>query len=319
MAHFIYALPIFNLPAISNRQSVARHLYNYNKLLELPVKNHKRGALLTQRHWKKRALLRIIQYKTIEHEELLYNREGNQMDLSIVIPAFEESKKIGADIKAASAFLEGNHLTGEIIIVDDGSGDETSETARKAAVSTPTGISLKVIRSQHRGKGYAVRTGIRQTTGEYVMFADSGCCVPYGDVLRGLDMLKSTECEIVHGSRKLRESRIQKPRGWYRRICSRIFHWFVIYVMKIPRELTDTQCGFKIYRGDIGRKLYSRCISDGFMFDVEAILRARKEGYGIKEFPIEWTCDRDSRLSPAGSLCGVLRELMAIKRALAKK
>jgi len=229
MAHFIYALPIFNLPAISNRQSVARHLYNYNKLLELPVKNHKRGALLTQRHWKKRALLRIIQYKTIEHEELLYNREGN------------------------------------------------------------------------------------------VMFADSGCCVPYGDVLRGLDMLKSTECEIVHGSRKLRESRIQKPRGWYRRICSRIFHWFVIYVMKIPRELTDTQCGFKIYRGDIGRKLYSRCISDGFMFDVEAILRARKEGYGIKEFPIEWTCDRDSRLSPAGSLCGVLRELMAIKRALAKK
>ena len=241
------------------------------------------------------------------------------MDLSIVIPAFKESKKIGADIKAASALLESKHFTGEIIVVDDGSDDGTSEAAKKAGGSLPTGISLKVIGYEHhRGKGYAVRTGIKETSGGYVMFVDSGRCVPYGNLLRGLDMLKSGQCDIVHGSRKLRESRIQKPQGWYRQICSRIFHWFVIYVMKIPRTMTDTQCGFKIYRGDIGRKLYSQCISDGFIFDVEVILRARKEGYGIKEFPIEWTCDRDSRLSPARNLWRVLIELIRLRRTKRK-
>jgi len=89
--------------------------------------------------------------------------------------------------------------------------------------------------------------------------------------------------------------------------------------MKISAEFTDTQCGFKIYRGDTARRLYSQCISDGFMFDVEIIMRAKKQGYRIKEFPIEWTCDSDSRLSPTRSLWRILSELITIKRTLAKK
>jgi dolichyl-phosphate beta-glucosyltransferase len=239
------------------------------------------------------------------------------MDLSVVIPAFEESKKIGGDVEAASEFLEDNHLTGEIIVVDDGSKDGTSGAAEKAVEPLPAGISLKVIRlEQHRGKGYAVRSGMKETNGEYVMFADSGCCVPYGNILRGLSMLKSGACDMVHGSRKLQESRIRKPQGWYRQICSKVFHWFVVFVMKIASELTDTQCGFKIYGGDVARKLYSQCISDGFMFDVEIILRAQEQGYRIKEFPIEWTCDRDSRLSPARSIWRVLGELITIRKAI---
>jgi len=240
------------------------------------------------------------------------------MDLSIVIPAFEESKKIGADIEAAAMFLESNHLAGEIIVVDDGSGDNTAEAAKN--IEIPPTIPLKVVRlHHHRGKGYAIRTGIKETGGEYVMFADSGCCVPYGNVLDGLKFLKSGACDIAHGSRKLRESKIIKPQGWYRRICSAIFHWFIIHGMKISAEFTDTQCGFKIYRGDTARRLYSQCISDGFMFDVEIIMRAQKQGYQIKEFPIEWTCDSDSRLSPTRSLWRVLSELITIKRTLAKK
>jgi len=239
------------------------------------------------------------------------------MDLSIVIPVFDESKKIAADIEAASAFLESNHIAGEIIVVDDGSEDGTSKAAKNAGASLPTGISLKVIRlQQHRGKGCAVRTGIKETSGEYVMFADSGCCVPYANVLQGLEMLKSGTCDIAHGSRKLRESKIQKPQSWHRRICAKIFHWLVIYGMKIPAELSDTQCGFKIYKGDIARKLYSRCITDGFMFDVEIILRARNQGCRITEFAIDWTCDRDSRLSPARSFWTVLRELLTIRKAI---
>lgn len=240
------------------------------------------------------------------------------MDLSIVIPAFEESKKISRDVEAASTFLESNHLAGEIIVVDDGSGDGTAEAAEN--IEVPSGTALKVVRlPHHTGKGYAIRTGIKQTSGEYVMFADSGCCVPYENVLDGLKLLKSGACDIAHGSRKMPGCNIQKAQSWYRRVCARIFHWFVIYAMKIPAEFTDTQCGFKIYRGEVGRTLYRQCVTYGFMFDVEIIIRALKQGCRIKEFPIEWTCDRDSRLSPTRSLWRVFSELTTIKRVLSKK
>jgi hypothetical protein len=89
--------------------------------------------------------------------------------------------------------------------------------------------------------------------------------------------------------------------------------------MKVSSELTDTQCGFKIYRGDVARDLYGQCITDGFMFDLEIIMRAQKRGCRIKEFPIEWTCDRDSRLSPTRSLWRVLQELITIKRMPAEE
>jgi len=240
------------------------------------------------------------------------------MDLSIVIPALNESKKIAGDVEAAATFLEKNHFTAEIIVVDDGSDDNTAETAKNAKISSK--VTLKVIRyEQHRGKGYAVRTAIMQTHGEYVMFADSGCCVPYENVLRGLELLKSGACDIAHGSRKIKESHIEKAQSLYRRICARIFHWFVIYYMKIPAELTDTQCGFKIYKGDVARKFYGECATDGFGFDIEIIMRAQKKGYRIKEFPIAWTCDRDSRLSPTRSFWSILLELITIKQIITKK
>ena len=238
------------------------------------------------------------------------------MDLSIIIPVFEESKKITRDIEAASAFLMSNRLKGEIIIVDDGSSDNTSQVAE--TVEVPTEIDLRVLHNDHRGKGFAIRTGIKVCRGKHVMFADSGNCVPYQNVLTGLNLIKNGACDIAHGSRKLRESKIYMPQAWYRRIYSTIFRWFIIAIMKIPSEFTDTQCGFKIYRGDLARKLYNDCITDGFMFDIEIILRARKQKFRIKEFPVEWTADRDSRLLRNLSLKQMYNELTMIKRAISK-
>jgi len=140
--------------------------------------------------------------------------------------------------------------------------------------------------------------------------------VPYEDTLRGLQLLKSDACDIAHGSRKMRECHIEKTQSLYRRICSKIFHFFVIHDMKIPAEFTDTQCGFKMYKGDVARHLYGEAITDGFTFDIEIIMRAQQEGYRIKEFPIDWTCDRDSRLSPTRSSWHVLSELLRIRRTL---
>jgi dolichyl-phosphate beta-glucosyltransferase len=240
------------------------------------------------------------------------------MYLSIVIPAYNEAKKIAQDITSAARFLQKNSLSGEIIIVDDGSRDNTNKAAENTPVPSP--IALEVLRIDHnRGKGYAVRKGIKKSQGRYVMFADSGCCIPYEETLRGLDMIQKDICDIAHASRKMQGTHILKKQSLYRRLCSKLFHWFIVYDFRSLTTLTDTQCGFKIYKGDIARNLYNSCITDGFMFDVEIVIRAIKQGYRIKEFPVDWTCDRDSRLSPLRTSWHVLSELIRIKRTIARE
>ncbi|MGA2323893.1 MAG: glycosyltransferase [Sedimentisphaerales bacterium] len=238
------------------------------------------------------------------------------MKLSIVIPTFNECGKIGGDVESACEFLQENSFEGEIIVVDDGSSDTTVDETKKAGEKYRNRVNVKVIRNQqHNGKGYVVRSGIMQATGDYVMFADSGSCVPFDNTLRGLELLKADKCDIAHGSRRLAKAHLIKDQGLYRHICSAIFHWFVIHIMKIPVELTDTQCGFKIYRGEVARLLYGQCITDGFMFDIEIIRRAINQHYRIAEFPIDWTCDPDSRLSPTRSFWRILSELLKIRKA----
>lgn len=238
------------------------------------------------------------------------------MDLSIVIPAFEEGHKIARDVIAAAAFLETNRLRGEIIVVDDGSGDNTAQAAGSAPV--PLGVERRVIRCpSHRGKGHGVRCGMTQTTGQYTMFADCGVCIPYDNARVGLDMLQNGVCDIAHGSRRHLQSAILRDQPWHRRLLSRTFKWTVRTMLGVPRQFTDTQCGFKLYRGDVARELYGQCITDGFMFDIEIILRAVKKGYRIGEFPVQWACDRDSRLSVTRTPWPVLAELRALRRAMA--
>lgn len=237
------------------------------------------------------------------------------MDFSIIIPAYEESAKIAIDVKMAAEFLAGNDFKGEIIVVDDCSSDNTARIAEK--VQVPSDVTLKVLRYEpHRGKGYAVRTGIAASTGEYVMFADSGCCVPFGNSLLGIELLKDGTADIANASRKHFASDILEDQPFHRRVCSNIIRRIIKILLGIPRGITDTQCGFKVYKGDIARELYAECISDGFMFDVEIILRAHKKGYRIAEFPIEWSCDPDSRLSVVRTPLPVLSEMWAIKRAI---
>lgn len=237
------------------------------------------------------------------------------MGLSIVIPAFREAKKIGRDVEAAGAFLARTGMIGEIIVVDDGSPDDTAAQAR--VVQVPPGVYRKIIRyERNRGKGYALRTGMRETRGRYVMFADSGLCILFDYALRGLELLEGGQCELAHGTRRSAESDIRKGQPLYRRMGSRVFRR-AIGLMGIPHEITDSQCGFKVYRGDVARELYGECITDGFMFDVEVILRARKKGYRVAEFPVRWYSDPDTRLKPIATAFGMVRELWAIRKALA--
>jgi dolichyl-phosphate beta-glucosyltransferase len=237
------------------------------------------------------------------------------MDLSVVIPVFNEARKIRRDIMAASRFLSGQGMTGEIIVVDDGSGDRTAQIARETVVDE--GVLLRITGyKEHQGKGKAVRTGIMAAGSDVIMFIDSGSCVPFENINRGLALLKSGTCELAHGSRFLTESLITRPRKPHRVMVSYLFRRYVRLISRVNGDLTDTQCGLKIYPGDIAHELYAACSADGFLFDIEVILRARLKGYRIREFPIEWTSDPDSRLSLCRTFLNILPEMRGIRKAL---
>ena len=237
------------------------------------------------------------------------------MELSIIIPTYDEARKIGRDIRAAADFLATRTGGGEIIVADDGSGDNTAKVARETPI--PAGITLSILESaEHRGKGHALRSGMAASLGTYVMFADSGLTTPYENALRGLDLIRSGHCELAHGSRKLPESIIRIPQHRDRKISSSLFRLALRLLLPVPGDLTDTQCGFKVYRGDAARMLSRECIADGFLFDVEMILRAKRHGFRAREFPIEWSCDRDSRLTFRRNSWSILQEIFAVRRAL---
>jgi len=237
------------------------------------------------------------------------------MDLSIVIPAYNEAEKIARDVEAAAEFLAREGLTGEIIVVDDGSEDETARIAEE--VPLPEGVERRVIRyTPNRGKGCAVRTGMVESRGDLAMFADVGLCVPFENALRGIEPIRSGRCQIAHGSRRLPQSVLLRKQKPLRRLLSWLFRKLVGLWLGIPGGLTDTQCGFKVYRGDVARELYGACRTDGFMFDIEVLLRALQKGYRVIEFPIEWCCDYDSRVHPIHHGPGALAELREIRRRL---
>jgi glycosyltransferase involved in cell wall biosynthesis len=233
------------------------------------------------------------------------------MDLSIVIPVFNEQRKIERDLAAASGFLARRRLSGEIIVSDDGSADGTADAAEE--FGRAEGGPVVVLRNPHRGKGAAVRAGMTASTGAIALFLDSGLCVPYEDLDAGLAMIRSGECDIAHGSRRHAASRILRPQARSRRAASRAFRWAAAAFLGIPRNLTDTQVGCKIYRGAVARELYGACRTEGFAFDLEIILRAKAAGHAIGEFPIRWTSDPDSRLSFSRTPWGLIRDMWRLK------
>jgi dolichyl-phosphate beta-glucosyltransferase len=235
------------------------------------------------------------------------------MDISIIIPAFEESVKIVADIIHADDFINENRLTGEIIIVDDGSRDATSETALELKEKLRN--RLTVLRNdKNLGKGNAVKKGVLNSEGDLVLYHDAGSTVPLHNALAGIELLRNGNYDIAIGSRKLPESKIVKGQELDRKVVSKIFGFITGIFFGPVGKFSDTQCGFKIYKGDIARELYASLEVNGFMFEIEILLRALKKRYRVTEFPVEWRCDRDSRISLLKSPWKVFSDLLKIRK-----
>jgi dolichyl-phosphate beta-glucosyltransferase len=240
------------------------------------------------------------------------------VDISIVIPAFNEEKKIAHDVEIAAVFIDEESVPGEVIVVDDGSTDKTAEEAR--SVEIPSAVERNVIRlDKNRGKGYAVKRGILVSRGDVVLFADSGTCVPYSNALSQIERIRGGELDIAMASRRLKDTVIRKNRSLKRRLLSSFFRLVARIVTGVPHRFSDTQCGFKIYRGRVARELFAECKTTGFLFELEVLFRALKRGYRIEEFPVEWTCDLDTRLKPGSDAAKVLKEMFQVRSIIKKE
>lgn len=233
----------------------------------------------------------------------------SELDLSIIIPAFNDAHKFSIDVEAADRFLSEESLNGEIILVDDGSTDDTLDRAR--ALQGRYARFRFISYPENRGKGHALARGVESARGRIIMFADAGLCVPYDIARIALTMLALDMCDIAIGSRRMRGS-VKKEQPLYRRIGAR-GHAMLVHLLGVPRYISDTQCGFKFYRAPVAKRLFGALVTDGFMFDVEIILRAIQDGCRILEFPVLWSNDPDTRFKPFPGSLGVLRDLARIR------
>jgi dolichyl-phosphate beta-glucosyltransferase len=234
------------------------------------------------------------------------------MDISIVIPAYNEAAKIGRDVEEAASFLSANGFEGEVIVVDDGSTDGTA--GESGRVSVPSSVRKTTLRlERNSGKGAAVKRGILESRGKVVLYADSGTCIPYANALLVIKRIAAGDLDIGLASRRLRETVIRRNRPLRRRILSRLFHWAAVIIAGLPRRITDSQCGFKVYKGEAARELFAGLITSGFLFELEIVLKALRRGLRVEEFPVEWTCDLDTRLRPSAQAGTVFKELLKVR------
>lgn len=243
--------------------------------------------------------------------------------LSVVIPAYNESSRLPESLKKVIAYLETKDYAYEVIVVDDGSADDTAPLAEQYAEDTKLrnpDSKLRIIRNPHRGKGYAVRTGMLEAKGTYILYSDADFSAPIEEVDKLLRYLEG-KYDIAIGSREGKgAARYDEP--FYRHLMGRVFNTFVKLVA-LP-QFSDTQCGFKAFRKKASDVLF-RSLNlygenspevQGAMvtgFDVEVLYLALKWGYKVKEVPVRWFYSKGANVNPLKDSYRMLKDIAKVR------
>jgi dolichyl-phosphate beta-glucosyltransferase len=228
--------------------------------------------------------------------------------LSIVIPAFNEERRIRPTLIEVLAYCKAQTYSTEIIVVDDGSKDDTVAVAREFIGQHP---NVRIINNVHnQGKGAVVRQGMLAAKGEMRLFMDADSSVSIDQVGNLLD--RSRDGDVIIGSRYLDHKSIQGKRPMSRRILSRGSN-VLIQALVLP-GIRDTQCGFKLMHAKSAETIFSLMTQGGWLFDVEMLVIAQELGLRIIEVPIHWTEAADSTLRAGRAMATSLRELQRIRK-----
>jgi dolichyl-phosphate beta-glucosyltransferase len=232
----------------------------------------------------------------------------NGVFLSIVIPAYKEESRIGPTLARVRGYLAGKGFASEIIVVDDGSGDRTAAAASEALPAPPAGRLLS--RARNKGKGYSVREGVLAARGDWILFSDADLSTPIEELDKFLAR-RGEGCDVLIGSRALAGSEIQVRQSRLREAMGKAFN--VLVRLLVLRGIRDTQCGFKLFRREAGRAVFSRARIDGFGFDVEILRLCRAMGFSVLEIPVVWRDSAPSKVRLVSGSLGMIADLVRIR------
>ena len=227
--------------------------------------------------------------------------------LSIIIPAYNEENRLPNSLEQVFRFLDKQTYSSEVIVVENGSTDKTFEIASSFVQKHK---NLRVIHNEQRGKGGAVLRGVREASGEYVFICDADLSMPIEEINKFLPPVL-TDFDIAIGSREAPGSvRYNEP--YYRHLTGRVFNT-LIRLMVLPK-LQDTQCGFKCMRAEVARDIFRFQTLTGWAFDVELLYIAHRRGYRIREIPIHWHFNADSKVRVLRDSWRMFIDLLVIRR-----
>lgn len=237
---------------------------------------------------------------------------SRELELSIIVPAYNEAKRILPTLTSLVDALERRGYHHEILVVDDGSVDETVAVVEAFAVLHPS--VRAVLCEVNRGKGAAVRRGMLEARGQVRVMCDADGSMPPSQLDALIAPVASGRADIAIGSRRADGASVGVKQPWFRRAWSVVAN--AVVRKSLVSGIRDTQCGFKAFSAHAARSLFARAKIDGWAFDLEVLAIAQRMGYVVDEVPVVWEDDPRSRIRPVRDAINVAREALAIRRNL---
>ncbi len=232
--------------------------------------------------------------------------------ISIIIPAYEESERLGDSLRQILAYIEAEKINAEVITVDDGSKDNTAQIAEKTGAEFPNVVTKVIGYKQNRGKGFAVKTGLLASTGKIALFTDADLSTPIEELPKLIKPIENGEFDVTFGSRALDRSLIGTHQPWRREQGGRVMNLVIKTFSGLP--FTDTQCGFKAFNMNKFRPLLNVMQIDRFGFDVEFLFVANYHKLSLQEIPVRWNNVEGSKVSVFRDTKRMFTELNTIRK-----
>ena len=216
--------------------------------------------------------------------------DSGQPIVSIIVPAYNEAARIGDSIEKIAAFMRQSPFSCELIVVDDGSRDNTAEVVQRVRAK-----GLRLVRNdRNQGKGYTVREGVRAARGKYVLFTDADLSAPIEELNKLLDVAVKDGVDVVIGSRAIDRNYIEKHQSRLRELGGIVFNLMVRLLLGL--RLHDTQCGFKLFQRERSLPVFEKQTTFGFGFDAELLFLAVRYGLTVEETPVRWSHAEGSKV-----------------------
>lgn len=232
--------------------------------------------------------------------------------LTVVIPAYNEAVRLGSTLRAVVDYLRENWPEAEVIVVDDGSSDQTANLARLALQDSGSLRTSVISYKSNLGKGRAVRLGLLAARGEVALFTDADLSTPIAEAPKLIEPIINGECDLTFGSRALDRKLIGVHQPWRREQGGRVFNLVVRLATGLP--FWDTQCGFKAFRMSVCRPLVEAATVDRFGFDVELLYLAFRARLRLREVPVRWDHNDGSKLNVLSDSLRALSEVGLIRQ-----